>query len=87
VPPLKPHGTTDDLSSLNVEEWSQEFVEWLGLVALESDRVQDNDSVDPYLCRWTFPEGTTEQATPIRVLRWKGMVDAGWVTQLLINCM
>lgn len=71
----------------DVGEWSHDVVEWLGLVALESPRVQNNDSVDPHLCRWAYPAGTTEGATPIRVLRWKGMVDSSWITQLLISCM
>jgi ribonucleases P/MRP protein subunit RPP40 len=87
VPPLQPLGLADVHTSSDIGDWSQDIIEWLGLVALESARVQDNDSVDPHLCRWTFPEGTTEKATPIRVLRWRGMVDSGWLTQLLISCM
>lgn len=88
VPPLQPQVIADEHSASDIEEWSQDIIEWLALVALESDRVRgDNNGVDPYLCRWAFPEGTTEQSTSVRVLRWKGMVDPSWVTQLLITCM
>lgn len=87
VPPLLPQSITDEQNSSEIEEWSQDVVEWLGLVALESDRVRYNSGVDPYLCRWAFPEGTNEHPIPVRVLRWKGMVDSSWVTQLLITCM
>lgn len=87
VPPLHPSELGLDPSTSDVEEWSYEIVEWLGLVALESPRVQAEDIIDPHLSRWTFPTGTPEQATPVRVLRWEGMVDPGWVRQLLLNCM
>jgi Ribonuclease P 40kDa (Rpp40) subunit len=87
VPPLKPPNLVDKSNPPDVAGWSQEFVEWLGLVALGSARVLANDDVDSNLSRWTFPEGTSEQATPIRIFQWEGMVDAGWVTQLLITCM
>ncbi len=87
VPPLRPHEAGDAFDASDIGEWSNSVVEWLGLVALESPRIQAEDIVDPYLSRWAFPEGTTEQATPIRTIRWEGMVDSGWVTQLLISCM
>ena len=87
MPPLKPPEFSDDFSTSDIGEWSNEIVEWLGLVALESPRVQAGDRIDPHLSRWAFPAGTSEQATPVRVLRWEGMVDSGWVTQLLFNCM
>ena len=87
VPPLWPQDMADDLNASDIEEWGQDFVEWLGLVALGSARIQDNDSVDPALCNWSLPAGTTQDAMPIRFLRWKGLVDSGWVAQLLITCM
>ena len=87
VPPLRPHETGDAPNAFDIGEWSHNVVEWLGLVALESPRIQAKDMVDPYLSRWTFPEGTSEHATPVRALRWEGMIDSGWVTQLLITCM
>ena len=87
VPPLKPNDAADNYSTADVEEWSYDIIEWLGLVGLSSTRVQSNDNVDPLLCRWAFPEGTSENTTTIRVLRWQGMVDSGWITQLLFSCM
>jgi ribonucleases P/MRP protein subunit RPP40 len=87
VPPLRPHDMGPDPSIDEVGEWSHGVVEWLGLVSLESARIQKNDDIDPHLCRWTFPAGTTEDASPIRVLRWKGMMHPDWVTQLLLACM
>lgn len=77
----------DGVDRSDVEEWTHDTVEWMGLVGLESARVQENDSVDLHLCRWAFPAGTKDDATPIRVLRWKGLVDPAWVTRLLITCM
>jgi Ribonuclease P 40kDa (Rpp40) subunit len=87
VPPLQPDDIRGDHSIADIEEWSHGVVEWLGLVSLESARIQKNDEIDPLLCRWTFPAGTTEDASPIRVLRWKGMMHPDWVTRLLLTCM
>jgi ribonucleases P/MRP protein subunit RPP40 len=87
VPPLQPHDIGVDHSIADIGEWSHGVVEWFGLVSLESDRIQKNDEIDPHLCRWTFPAGTTENASPIRVLQWKGMMHPDWVTQLLLTCM
>lgn len=87
VPQLKLDDGGENQSTSDVGEWTHDVVEWLGLVALDSARVGKKDSINSYLCRWTFPAGTTEDATPVRVLQWKGMIDSGWVTQLLITCM
>lgn len=87
VPPLMPQNTVDFHGAADIEEWSYEIVEWLGLVGLGSARVQANDNVDPVLCRWDFPAGTPKQATSLRILQWQGMVDAGWIIRLLIRCM
>lgn len=87
VPPLKLHNIVDEHNHSDIGEWSQDVVEWLGLLALDSTRVQNHDSVDPHLCRWTFPADTPDYATPIRVLRWEGFADPRWVAQLLITCM
>jgi ribonucleases P/MRP protein subunit RPP40 len=87
IPPLRSHDMAMGCRVSDIEDWTHDVVEWLGLVSLESARVQANDNVDPHLCRWTFPAGTSEQATPIRILRWEGIVDSGWITQLLITCM
>ena len=87
VPQLKLDDMIEDHSTSDVGDWTHDVVEWLGLMALDSARVGGKDSIDSYLCRWTFPSGTTEDTTPVRILRWNGMVDSGWVTQLLISCM
>ncbi|KAF7505739.1 hypothetical protein GJ744_000505 [Endocarpon pusillum] len=87
VPQLRLDDVMEDHSTSDVGEWTHDVVEWLGLMALDSARVREKDCIDSYLCRWTFPSGTTEDATSVRVLQWKGMVDPGWVTQLLISCI
>jgi ribonucleases P/MRP protein subunit RPP40 len=87
VPPLQLRNMADDFSIPDIGEWSHDVLEWLGLLGLESGRVQADGGVDPHLSRWNFPAGTTDHSTPIRVLRWEGMVDSRWVTQLLITFM
>lgn len=76
-----------DLPVDDTGEWSEDVLEWLGLVTLGSPRVQAGDKIDPYLCRPTLPEGTPQDVLSIQIRRWKGMVDSSWVTQLLISCL
>lgn len=63
-----------------------ETTEWLGLMALGSNRVLSEDRIDPYLSRYTAPDGSTESST-LRLVKWQGFIGSHWLTELLIACM
>ncbi|KAL9053464.1 MAG: hypothetical protein Q9162_004767 [Coniocarpon cinnabarinum] len=64
-----------------VKENLEEILEYLGLLVLDSPRVNTNDHVDPYICRYEPPgaDEVDEDTIPGRVgtvtrLRWTGFV-------------
>ena len=65
--------------------------EWISLVAMQSPRVQANDSVDPYLCRYAIPDCdiTTMDGQPVNIrdlvlLRWHGFLPSHFVIRVLL---
>jgi len=67
-------------------EATYELIEWLGLVALQSPRLLHSDLIDPYLSRYTVPEGSTEIQS-LRVIEWQGFIGSRWLTRMLNSCM
>ncbi|KZZ92325.1 Ribonuclease P, Rpp40 [Ascosphaera apis ARSEF 7405] len=68
--------TTDDLS------------EWLALVALDSDRVRSDDTIDPYLSRYELPTIKEEcKEQHLLSLRWKGLIPAEWILRLFVSLL
>ena len=85
VPPLdEPLKST---SSTAFEDEAVDLLEWLGLVALESPRVQHNDSVDPYLCRYGIPNEDRAVNSDLTKVRWSGLIPAPWIRSLFIECL
>ena len=85
IPPLDIGKITS--SDANFEDWALDACEWLGLVSLQSPRVQASDSVDPYLSRYRVPMDNNESANPCNMvcLSWKGLVPARWIRDLFIT--
>ena len=78
---------THTVSSSDFEEWALEMHEWLGLVALQSPRVQANVSIDPYLCRYQVPNHEDAIATDLVIMGWTGFLPAEWVRSLFVSCV
>lgn len=69
----------DDIGSCAVD-----IYEWLGLVALQSPRIYQKDSVDPYLSRYCITQDRTNaEATQLITISWKAFVPSVWVRALL----
>ena len=63
--------------------------EWLGLVALQSPQVAQNETLDPYLCRYSIPleestDGTAIKTSNLVILRWSGLIPAHWLRHLFV---
>jgi Ribonuclease P 40kDa (Rpp40) subunit len=67
-------------------EATYEVTEWLGLAVLQSPRLLCSDGINPYLSRYTAPEGSTE-APSLRIINWHGLIGASWLTSMLNMCM
>ena len=69
------------------EGWALDIYEWLGLVALQSPRVQASDNIDPYLSRYHIPAADNEFPKPCNLvtLSWKALLPASWVRDLFIT--
>ena len=73
------------LLGIEFQETAMDLLEWLDLISLESPRVYSNDTVDPYLCRYSVPESEAQDPTTIVKVTWKGLVPAIWVRTLFLN--
>jgi len=70
---------------VDVEEWEEEasaLFEWIGLACLGSQRLQANDSVDPYLAVYDPP--LRFRTGDLTCLRWTGLLTPSAV-QAIIN--
>jgi ribonucleases P/MRP protein subunit RPP40 len=80
---LVPHSLSRGLVEELDEEDCWALLEWVDLVALDSPRVTQADSVDPYISRYTAPKPNT--AGNLRVMKWQGLMSSEWLTRLLIE--
>ena len=85
-----PFDSANDLSS---PDHAEQFLEWLGLFILESDRILGNDSIDPYLSRYEVPDLRDDVGTEADVpaptkacnmvkIRWHGFISPAFTTAL-----
>ncbi|MCJ1461697.1 hypothetical protein MMC07_000295 [Pseudocyphellaria aurata] len=68
-----------------LEAKSIELHEWLGLNVLGSPRIQEDDSVDPYLCRYAVPDDGPIIVSGVVTMQWSGLIPASWIRQLLVE--
>lgn len=71
----------------DIQSWTYETLEWLGLVGIGSQRVLETDNIDPYLSRYTLPEGSLGFGRTLRTLTWNGLLTARWITALFVELM
>ncbi|KDQ19502.1 hypothetical protein BOTBODRAFT_62862 [Botryobasidium botryosum FD-172 SS1] len=58
-----------------------DFLEWVGMVAVGSQRLQVNDRVDPYLALYSPPAGSAPGG--VTHVRWTGVLSASFVRRVL----
>ncbi|KAI9840954.1 MAG: hypothetical protein M1830_007901 [Pleopsidium flavum] len=87
VPPLGPP-KRDAISFLeDFEDYAVDWSEWVGLLALDSPRLQASDSVDVYLSRYEVPSCKDALEMDLVRVRWRGLLPAKWITQLVLESM
>ncbi len=73
-------------TNADLEDWALDTYEWLGLVSMQSPRVQASDVIDPYLSRYQIPAHADKAATPCNMVKvsWKGFIPSSWTRDLFI---
>ncbi|KAL9604491.1 MAG: hypothetical protein Q9219_000456 [cf. Caloplaca sp. 3 TL-2023] len=71
-------------SSAEFEDQAIEISEWLSLVSLQSPRVRQDDHIDPYLCRYSKPNGDPANDKHLVVKQWSGLIPAPWLRHMFI---
>ncbi|KAI9840789.1 MAG: hypothetical protein M1830_007910 [Pleopsidium flavum] len=87
VPPLGPPKRDGISSREDFEHYAVDLSEWLGLLALDSPRLQASDSVDVYLSRYEVPFCKDALEMDLVRVRWRGLLPAKWITQLFLESM
>lgn len=87
VSPLGPPARGPKSLPDGFEEYAVELSEWVGLLALDSPRVQAFDSIDAYLSRYEVPSHKHAQETNLVRVRWRGLLPTKWITRLFLECM
>lgn len=86
VPPSQ-MDITESTPSEDVQEHCNALSEWLAMVALESPRVTANDTIDPYLSRYSVPDANDSNPTNLISLKWHGFINSRWITRLLTTLL
>ena len=71
-----------------------ELLEWIGLACNVSPRLQKDDRLDPYLCRYHIPDisaadndASSENVQNLVRLQWHGFIPSTSVTKILLAVM
>ncbi|RCI14352.1 hypothetical protein L249_5951 [Ophiocordyceps polyrhachis-furcata BCC 54312] len=67
-------------------ETATELYEWLSLIRLRSPRAAANDTIDPFLSRYSAPGGAHGQ-TNVCLLSWQGFMAATWLRSLVTDAL
>lgn len=83
---LTPNLQGSILSESTAEDEIQEkcgsLAEWIAMVQLQSPRVSADETVDPYLCRYSVPDHESSQPSDLVCLKWHGLISNNWAIQL-----
>ncbi|CAJ2512680.1 Uu.00g007990.m01.CDS01 [Anthostomella pinea] len=87
IPPLKPpQAILENQNRLDLDEYATEIYEWLSLLRLESPRLDQTDSIDPYLSDYVVPGNSEEvHAGKLCKVSWQGFISPTWVRQTLAD--
>jgi ribonuclease P/MRP protein subunit RPP40 len=70
--------------------YEEQLLEWIGLVLLGSPRIMKDDLVDPYLCRYEFPESADvrvkgDATSKLHHVQWRGLMPTRFITMMLLQ--
>jgi ribonuclease P/MRP protein subunit RPP40 len=67
--------------------YQEQLLEWIGLILIDSLRIQRDDQIDPYLCRYELPEAfeatISTKVENLTHLRWHGLVPSRFLREVL----
>lgn len=81
----------DSTDAFSDRDYQEELLEWLGLMLIESPRVQEGDKVEKYLCRYQLPElfnaegPNSREAEDVVHVQLLGCILSRTVTELFLN--
>lgn len=80
----------DDRTAIE-DEYAEALIEWLGLIWIDSPRLNQGDDIDPFLCRYQSPQrpgperddgGAVTKSTKIVHMRWHGFVNQKFMKEM-----
>ena len=82
---LAPKLSVGDLSGMYEHEGAMVLLEWLHMVALNSLRPQQSDTIDPFLSRYEVPHlGKEIEARDMVRLRWRGFIPPQFAREVFL---
>lgn len=87
IPPMRsPRQTQDRISSTEGEN-ALDLQEWLGMITLNSPRIEAADAIDPFLSLYQVPQAHDAKVGDVVRVRWKGFLPATWVRDAFLECL
>lgn len=86
VPSLKPPTNINPAYGTEFEDFAVDMYEWLSMVLLESPRIDPDDQIDPFLCRYS-PPGDSYDPGSLMKISWKGFMSSNWVQKIFIEIL
>ncbi|KAI9794692.1 MAG: hypothetical protein M1833_007408 [Piccolia ochrophora] len=87
VPPLEPPPRDGDNGEEDLRDYAVDFIEWLGMVSLDSPRISSSDDIDPYLSRYEVPGGESRTGKALVRVVWRGLLASGWINKLWLESL
>lgn len=70
-----------------LDEHTVTLYEWLSLVSLASPRICEQDSVDPFLSRYSVPNGGNDPPRRLVKVTWNGLLPARFISDLWLKIL
>ncbi|KAK5797765.1 hypothetical protein VI817_004056 [Penicillium citrinum] len=78
---------SNDMSHVDMQDRCGALCEWISMAQLRSSRVSAEDTVDPYLSRYSVPDYNGTNAVNLISLKWHGLISSTWTMQLFLNLL
>jgi len=86
IPPLQPPTNAHSAYEADFETFAYETLEWLSLISLDSPRIEADDKIDSFLCRYASPVGSKLNSKLVTVT-WRGFLAPDWVYKNFVKTL
>ena len=76
----------NEAAEFNSEDFAIDIQEWLSLVSIGSPRIDVDDKIDSFLCRYTPPDDTIKMATLAKIT-WRGFMSSSWIHKVFATAL